>query len=94
MAKAHCWVTEILEVVEDNQVTDKVIGKEYNFRVYTNGKFLQRLGLNYKAFDEEFGNAVFENDIKPAKISNSPPKEYETKSPFKRERELRDDDLE
>lgn len=93
MPKAHRWITDILKV-ENRKVIDEVIGKRYNFRIYTNGEDTQRLDMGYSTFEEEFKTAVSEHNIEPKDISNSPPSDYKSSKLFERERELRDDDLE
>ena len=97
MPKAYRWVTEIM-LVEDRKVTDKVIGKKYNFGIYFETKSKEPvLGLgrpDYATLEEEFNGFKKLLKLKPEDISNTPPPDYRSLQQFESERPLRDDDLE
>ncbi len=94
MPKAYRWVTEIM-LVKERKVTDKVIGKNYNFGIYFKKKkpVLGRGIPDYATLEEDFSKLKSLFKLKPEDISDTPPPRYPSK-PFERERPIGEEDIE
>jgi hypothetical protein len=89
--RGYVWITEILEVKE-GKITDKVIDKKYNFRVYTwEGAYIERSYENkdFSKFLKEYLDTATKNEVmlSSEKLSYDPPPDYKTPKEKKNWRE-------
>jgi hypothetical protein len=87
MERAYLWKTKFL-------LLDDVINERYNFRIYKNREYIQRLHIGIDSFLKEFLDTVHEEGIYlKGDVNFRPPPRFRSAKEVKKECPLTENDI-